>query len=173
LLTKLLQSGRIGVGDASIEVDTMFTMNTKTSAVTERFAIVQGHPHRDEQGGSLTPVTAEADDVLEKWTADQRDGGMGLVPVRSPDGEEYLLLPFSDGSFVKFLLAEGAPLLPGSENAVAAGCICDPERKKLRSRLARWRSGSDDRQRGLPGAPQGREGLLIQTVSDGSPSHGV
>jgi hypothetical protein len=55
----------------------MFTMNTKTSAVTERFAIVQGHPHRDEQGGSLTPVTAEADDVLEKWTADQRDGGMG------------------------------------------------------------------------------------------------
>ncbi|MGH4011160.1 MAG: hypothetical protein ACRDTH_23870 [Pseudonocardiaceae bacterium] len=117
-----------GLETPSIGVDTCATQDEKTFAVMETYAIVQGHPHRDERTRALTPVTAQADDILEKWTADQQDGGMGLTPMRSLEGEEYLLLPFSDGTFIKFLLIAGIPMLPGAPEAVAAGCACDPDR---------------------------------------------
>ncbi|MGH3940142.1 MAG: hypothetical protein ACRDTG_16215 [Pseudonocardiaceae bacterium] len=43
----------------SIEVDTMWTQNKDTFAVSGSFAIVQGHPHRDERDSTTRPVTSE------------------------------------------------------------------------------------------------------------------
>lgn len=122
-----------GVLTPSIAVDTMWTYNEKTGALTGGFAIVQGHPHRDKGSSATMPMTAEIDDVAERWAADLRGidtaGAASVVTVTSPDGEEYLLLPSSDGKFVKLTLRDGAVAhLPGSPPALEAGCICDPER---------------------------------------------
>lgn len=122
-----------GLMTSSIEVDTMWTQNKDTFAVSGSFAIVQGHPHRDERDSTVRPVTSEIDDLVEKWAGDLRGGAKALggadpIRLRSDEGE-YMLLPFSDGKFVKFALADGAlRFLPGAPDAVAAGCICDPER---------------------------------------------
>lgn len=122
-----------GVMTRSIEVDTRWTYDQKTGALRGGCAIVQGHPHRDTDSPTTTPVTAGIDDLVQKWAADLRgvdpSGGAGLVTITSPEGEEYLLLPSSDGKFVKLALLDGAVrYLPGSPQAVEAGCLCDPER---------------------------------------------
>lgn len=100
----------------------------ETLAVSDGFAIVQGHPHRDEGDPTPRPATAEIDDLVEKWAADQRGVEGGADPIRLRSGEgEYMLLPFSEGTYVRFALADGAVrFLPGAPDAVAAGCICDP-----------------------------------------------
>ncbi len=120
-----------GVMTPSIEVDTMWTYNETTGAPSGGCAIVQGHPHRDTGGSTTTPVTAEIDDLVQKWAAELRgaDSAGGAVTMTSPEGEEYVLLPSSDGKFVKLALLDGAVrYLPGSPQAVEAGCLCDPER---------------------------------------------
>lgn len=125
-----------GVMTSAIEVDTMWTYHKETGALSGGFAIIQGHPHRDETSSTTKPVTAEIDDFVERWTADLRgvdaSGAASMVTVTSPDGEEYLLLPSSDGKFVKLTLLAGAVrYLPGSPQAVEAGCLCDPERNNF------------------------------------------
>ncbi|MGH3824448.1 MAG: hypothetical protein ACRDRA_16690 [Pseudonocardiaceae bacterium] len=125
-----------GVMTASIEVDTMWTYNQKTGALIGGFAIVQGHPHRDKGTSTTKPVTAEIDDLVEQWAADLRGvdagGASRMVTMTSPKGEKYLLLPSSDGKFVKLALTDGALRYPpGSPHAVEAGCICDPERNNF------------------------------------------
>ena len=44
----------------------MATVDRKTSAVKESFAIVQGHPHRDEGSGRTVPLTSQIDDFVGK-----------------------------------------------------------------------------------------------------------
>ncbi|MGH3754113.1 MAG: hypothetical protein ACRDRP_15735 [Pseudonocardiaceae bacterium] len=119
-----------GLMTPSIEVDTMWTQNTETLAVSSGFAIVQGHPHLDEADSTVRPATAGIDDLVEKWAADLRGVAGGADPIKLRSGEgEYMLLPFSDGKFVRFALADGRlQFLPGAPDAVAAGCICDPGR---------------------------------------------
>lgn len=122
-----------GVMTPSIEVDTMWIQSAETLAVSSGFAIVQGHPHRDGGGSTTRPVTAEIEDLVEKWAADQRGvegGNSGADPITLRAGdEEYALLPCSDGRFVKFALVDGKlQFPPGAPDAVAAGCICDPGR---------------------------------------------
>ncbi len=122
-----------GLMTPSIEVDTMWIQNERTLALSGGFAIVQGHPHRDEGDSTTRPATSEIDDLVEKWAAEQRgvEGGSGmsdLIRLSSNEGE-YVLVPMSDGKFVKFALADGTlQFLPGSPDAVTAGCICDPGR---------------------------------------------
>lgn len=133
-----------GVMTPSIEVDTMWTYNQKTGALTGGFAIVQGHPHRDQGGSTTKPVTAEIDDLVERWAADlrgiQAGAGSQMATMTSPEGEKYLLVPSSDGKFVKLALADGALRYPpGSPQAVEAGCLCDPERNNF----GRGRWGGD------------------------------
>lgn len=73
-----------GLMTSSIEVDTMWIQNTETLAVSDCFAIVQGHPHRDESDSTVRPATAEIDDLVEKWAADLRgveDGSGGSGPI--------------------------------------------------------------------------------------------
>lgn len=54
--------------------------------------------------------------------------GVSVATLRSSEGEEYLLLPLSDGAFVKFSVANGVPILPGTPNAVEVGCFRSPKR---------------------------------------------
>jgi hypothetical protein len=133
-----------GVMTPSIEVDTMWTYNQKTGALSGGCAIVQGHPHRDKGSSTTTPMTAEIDDLVEKWAADLRgvdaESWTRMVTVTSPEGEEYVLVPSSDGKFVKLTLLDGAlQYPPGSPHALEAGCICDPERNNY----GRGRWGGD------------------------------
>jgi hypothetical protein len=119
-----------GLMTPSIEVDT--TQNQKTLAVRGDFAIVQGHPHRDEGSGNTAPMISEIDDLVEKWASEQqgaqgRSTSPSLIRVKT-DHEDYMLLPLTDGKYAKLAFAGGRPLLPGHPNAVKAGCICDPVR---------------------------------------------
>ena len=119
-----------GLMTPSIEVDT--TQNQKTLAVWGGFAIVQGHPHRDEGSGKTAPLISEIDDLVEKWASEQqeaegRSASPNLIRVTT-DYEDYMLLPLTDGKYAKLAFAGGRPLLPGHPNAVKAGCICDPVR---------------------------------------------
>jgi hypothetical protein len=140
----ICNQGEPGLMTASIEVDTMWTYDQKTGALTGGCAIVQGHPHRDKDISTTTPVTSEIDDLIEKWAADLRGvdarGWERMTMMTSPEGEEYLILPSSDGKFVKLALVDGAlQYPPGSPQAVEAGCLCDPERNNY----GRGRWGGD------------------------------
>ena len=81
-----------GLMTPSIEVDTMWTHNEQTLALSGGFAIVQGHPHRGEDDSTTRPVTAEIDARVEKWAADQhgvegRPGRSDLIRLSSAEGE--------------------------------------------------------------------------------------
>jgi hypothetical protein len=101
----ICNQGEPGVMTPFIDVDTMWTYHEKTGALAGGFAIVQGHPHRDVGNSATMSITAEIDDLAQQWAADLRGvdtvGAASIVTVTSPDGEEYLLLPSSDGKFVK------------------------------------------------------------------------
>ncbi|MGH3710537.1 MAG: hypothetical protein ACRDRQ_21075 [Pseudonocardiaceae bacterium] len=146
-----------GLMTPSIEVDTMWAQNQETLAVSSSFAVIQGHPHRDESNPPTRPATAEIDDLVEKWAADQRGvqngaGRADLIKLRSSEGE-YALLPCSDGRFVKFTLVDGQlQYLPGAPDAVAAGCLCDPGRNN---------NGRGHR----------RDGAVQMVIKDGCPLH--
>jgi hypothetical protein len=122
-----------GLMTPSIEVDTMWPLSKETFAMRRGFAVIQGHPHRDKSDSTLRPATADIDDLVGEWAADQRraEGGADLIKLRSGEGD-YALLPCSDGTFVKFALADGKlQYLPGAPDAVAAGCLCDPGRNNF------------------------------------------
>jgi hypothetical protein len=146
-----------GLMTPSIEVDTMWRQSAETLTVSGGFAIIQGHPHRDEGDSMTRPAIAEIDDLVQKWAADQRgvpDGASraDLIRLRSAEGE-FALLPCSDGRFVKFSLADGQlEFLPGAPDAVAAGCLCDPERNNY-------------------GRGHRRDGAVQMVIKDGCPRH--
>lgn len=57
-----------------IEVDHMSSISLETLDVNEVYAIVQGHPHDDEQAQWLPGIATGADAALQRWT-DKTDGG--------------------------------------------------------------------------------------------------
>jgi hypothetical protein len=74
----------------------------------------------------------EIDDFMEESANEQQEAGESsaskeIIRVKTAD-EEYVLLPWPDGTYVKLPYVAGMPLLPGAPNATKAGCICDPER---------------------------------------------
>lgn len=121
-----------GLRTISVEVNPVWTMDQKTLTPKRSFASIQGHPHRDGSGVQTTPIMSEIDDVVEKWTTEQQETGgrspsVDIIRVKTDD-EEYVLLPWSEGTYVKLPYVAGMPLLPGAANATEAGCTCDPER---------------------------------------------
>lgn len=120
-----------GLRTLSVEVHPVRVMDKTMIVVKQGLASIQGHPHRDEGSGQTVPMTAEIDDLVEKWTAEQRDGGRSAsedITRIKTDDEEYALLPWPDGTYVKLPYVAGIPLLPGALNATEAGCTCSPER---------------------------------------------
>ena len=121
-----------GLRTASVEVDTAWLVNEKTYDPKEGFAQISGHPHRDEGSGQVMPVTSQIDDLVEKWATEQQEtGGRSasgdMIRVKTDD-EEYVLLPWPAGGYIKLPYVAGMPLLPGARNATEAGCTCSPER---------------------------------------------
>jgi hypothetical protein len=95
---------------------------------------VQGHPHRDQASSTSRPMTSGVEDVVAQWSADFAERGSSRSPRKlnySTDPEtglNYLLLPTGDGAMVRFELRErgGIRYRPGADDAIAAGCLCDP-----------------------------------------------
>ncbi|WP_028924528.1 hypothetical protein [Pseudonocardia acaciae] len=126
----------------SIQVDSMAEQNRETFEIIDAYAIVQGHPHLDDRpgGSTLRPVTMDIEKVVQRWA----DEGPGDAP-KEPDpsnlpsidytedpetGVRYILLRSQGVMYVKMELDANGKIryLPGSPDAVAAGCTCDPER---------------------------------------------
>jgi hypothetical protein len=121
-----------GLRTTSVDVDAVWIMDDKMQIQKQAFASIQGHPHRDEGSRQTTPLTMEIGRVAEKWATEQREAKESSAPrdivkVKTHD-EEYVLVPWPDGAYVKLPYVAGRPLLPGAPNATRAGCTCDPER---------------------------------------------
>jgi hypothetical protein len=121
-----------GLRTASLEVNAIWVMDEKMRTTKQGLAQVQGHPHRDEGSGETVPVTAEIDDLVDEWATEQQEAGESsaskdIVRVKTDD-EEYVLLPWSEDTYIKLPYVAGMPLLPGAPKATEAGCTCDPER---------------------------------------------
>lgn len=115
-----------GLRTTSVEVDSVWQVDGKTYEPKEGFAQISGHPHRDEGSGRTTPLTSQIDDLVEKWSTEQPTS---KDPIRvKTDDEEYVLLPWSEGTYLRLPYVAGMPLLPGAPNATEAGCTCSPER---------------------------------------------
>jgi hypothetical protein len=118
----------------SVEVNAVWVIDEEMHTTKEAFAQIQGqgHPHRDEGSGEAMPMTAQIDDLVEKWATEEQETGEQPAPrdmIRvKTDDEEYVLLPWPGGTYVKLPYVAGAPLLPGAPNATEAGCTCSPER---------------------------------------------
>lgn len=135
-------SGNEGVMIDSIEVDSMYVQHKQTLAVSDSWAIVQGHPHRDETPGGTVyrPMTMDVDSVVEQWAA-ELTGEVPPTPAASTSAEmeEYVdpdtgvryLLAHRLGQKSIMLELEGhgsIRYLPGAPNSVDDGCLCSPER---------------------------------------------
>jgi hypothetical protein len=121
-----------GLRTTSVEVDAVWIMDDKMCIQKQALASIQGHPHRDEGSGQTRPLTMEIDNVAEKWAIEQQEAeessaSKDIIRVKTDD-DEYVLVPWSEGTYVKLPYVAGRPLLPGASNATEAGCTCDPER---------------------------------------------
>lgn len=130
-----------GLRTTSVEVNAAWIVDEQMRTTNEAFAQIQGHPYRDEGGGEAMPITAQIDDLAEKWATEEQETGeqpasRDIIRVKTDD-EEYLLLPWPDGTYVRLPYVAGAPLLPGAPNATEAGCTCSPERNNY-GRGYRW-----------------------------------
>jgi hypothetical protein len=121
-----------GLRTTSVEVDAVWIVDDKMRFRKQALASIQGQLHRDEDSGQAPPLTMEIDDVVEESATEQHRAGESsaskeIIRVKRSD-EEYVLLPWSEGTYVKLPYVAGRPLLPGAPNATEAGCTCDPER---------------------------------------------
>jgi hypothetical protein len=80
--------------------------------------LIQGHPHNDDESTTRRPVTMGVDAQLARLTAGDPLPRAGIT-VALGDTGEGVRVPYGEG---------GRPILPGSPEAVAAGCVCDPEK---------------------------------------------
>jgi hypothetical protein len=115
----------------SLEVNVVWRIDEKTRTTKQALAQIQGYPHRDEGSGDIMAMTAQIDDLIEGRPTEQQETGedsasRSMIRVRT-DAEEYVLLPWSEGMYLKLPYVAGAPLLPGAPNATEAGCTCSPE----------------------------------------------
>jgi hypothetical protein len=98
--------------------------------------IIEGHPHvvddddDDDDDTVQRPTTMGVDAVLERLTSGDPLPRAGVTVAIGDTGEGFRI-PYGEG---------GRPILPGSPEAVAAGCICDPE-KNNQGRGARSSDG--------------------------------
>jgi hypothetical protein len=115
-----------GLRTTSVDVDAVWVMDGKMQIQKQALASIQGHPHRDEGSRQTTPLTMEVDKVAEKW-AEENPAPINIIKVKTHN-EEYVLVPWPEGTYVKLPYVAGRPLLPGAPNATQAGCTCDPER---------------------------------------------
>jgi len=121
-----------GLRTTSVEVNAVWMIDEEMRNTKEAFAQIQGHPHRDEDSRETMPMTAQIDDIVDKSATEDQETGerstsRDMIRVKTDD-EEYVLLPWPDGTYVKLPYVAGAPLLPGAPNATEAGCTCSPER---------------------------------------------
>jgi len=121
-----------GLRTTSIEVNWVSVLKEGTLLPERSVAQIQGHPHRDEGSGQTTPIMSQIDDLVEEWATEQQDtgdqpGSEDIIRVKTDD-EEYVLLPWSEDTYLKLPYVNGMPLLPGAPKATDAGCSCDPER---------------------------------------------
>jgi hypothetical protein len=134
-------SDKPGMVTPSIEVDFMVEQHRDTGKVAGSYAIVQGHPHRDPnpEGSTLRPVTMDADDVLQKWAEEytggttSRDSTTGWELVSDPaTGKIFVVVKQTGGRKVRLEVGEGGKIRyrPGSAEAIAAGCTCDPVKNR-------------------------------------------
>jgi hypothetical protein len=80
--------------------------------------IVEGHPHADDDSVERRPVAIGVDAELARLTSGDPLPRAGITVAIGDTGEGFRI-PYGEG---------GRPILPGSPEAVAAGCICDPEK---------------------------------------------
>ncbi|MDQ3901783.1 MAG: hypothetical protein M3319_15530 [Actinomycetota bacterium] len=121
-----------GLRTTSVEVNAVWMIDEEMRTTREAVAQIQGHPYRDAGSGETMPMTAQIDDLVEKWATEEQETGeqsasRDMIRVTTDD-EEYVLLPWPEGRYVKLPYVAGAPLLPGAPNATEAGCTCSPER---------------------------------------------
>jgi len=121
-----------GLRTTSVKVDAVWIVDEKMRFRKRALASIQGQLHRDEDSGQAPSLTVEIDDFVEESATDQQEAGESsaskeIIRVKTAD-EEYALLPWSEGTYVKLPYVAGMPLLPGAPNATKAGCTCDPER---------------------------------------------
>lgn len=56
-----------------LEIDHMATVSQETGQATELFAVIQGHPHKDDHAFRAKGVAHRADDYLRQWSAEGND----------------------------------------------------------------------------------------------------
>lgn len=86
--------------------------------VAAHCVIIEGHPHADDENTVQRPAVTGVDAELERLTSGDPLPRAGMTVVIGDTGEGFRI-PYGEG---------GRPMLPGSPEAVAAGCICDPEK---------------------------------------------
>jgi hypothetical protein len=121
-----------GLRTTSVEVDAVWIVDEEMRIRKQALASIQGQLHHDEGRAQAPPLTMEIDDVAEEPATEQQEteenlASAEIIRVKTAD-EEYVLLPWSEGTYVKLPYVAGMPLLPGAPNATKAGCTCDPER---------------------------------------------
>ncbi|MDT7740945.1 MAG: hypothetical protein QOE59_23 [Actinomycetota bacterium] len=97
---------------------------------TANCLIVEGHPHADDENVEQRPVAMSVDAELARLTSGDPLPRAGITVAIGDTGEGFRI-PYGEG---------GRPILPGSPEAVAAGCICDPD-KNDHGRGARFSHG--------------------------------
>lgn len=139
-----------GVMTASVQVDPVWVQHERTLEVKDSWAVVQGHPHLDEdtEGSTTRPLTMGLDEVVQQWAADlvgdaPRSVGNGrardLDIVVDPDtGARFVVVHRPGQKSIKMELDDDGKIRyePGAAHAVTEGCICDPGRNNRGSGAA-------------------------------------
>lgn len=125
-----------GVMTPSVQVDQMWVQDRHNLAVKDSFAIIQGHPHLDENpaGSATNPWTMGIDEVVQGWAAEQAGGGAAAesldVGVDPDSGQKFVVIHRAGHRSIKMEISDEGTIRypPGAPDAVEAGCICDPGR---------------------------------------------
>jgi hypothetical protein len=120
-----------GVMTRSIEVDTAQIVNKRTGETTA-FAEVCGHPHLDEGDTTVRYPVNDIDTLVDQWASEQ--AAETAPGATEADGlvfiGRHMFMPASGGGFIRMEITDDRKLkyAPGSPDAVAASCTCDPEK---------------------------------------------
>jgi hypothetical protein len=109
-----------GGGDEAGTLATQVTVATgaEDEGAAAGCVIVEGRAHTDDETTVGWPVVTSVDAELARLTSGDPLPRAGVTVAIGDTGEGFRV-PYGEG---------GRPILPGSPEAVAAGCICDPEK---------------------------------------------
>lgn len=97
------------------EITTKVTVDSDGTRV-----LVQGHPHLDVGDTEVLPVALGVDDELARLVAGE---------VSAPPPPTHATITTGDGWGYRMPVdADGKAIAPGSLDAIARGCVCDPGR---------------------------------------------